>query len=219
MAVISQLPSLSSLQKICLTYRKHHFHLSLVQISPFLLFSPLHLFLLIIKITMFRISNNLLRFLNIFSMLVSFVIIGFSLYIVVINGTSECEKVFFTPSLVLGIFFLVISVLGLVGSCCRITFLLWLYLALMFFLILGLFAFTVFMFIVTNNGAGKALSRRGYSEYKLDDYSNWVRKHVTNERNWQKVKSCLVQMKVCRSLGMNMNQNVSDFNRKSLTPL
>lgn len=168
---------------------------------------------------MFQISNSLLGFPNIFSMLVSLLVIGFSLYIGVINGTSECEKVFFTPSLVLGIFLLVISVLGLVGSCQRITFLLWLYLALMFSLILGLFAFTVFTFIVTNNGAGKALSRRGYSEYRLGDYLNWVRKRVTNDRNWQKVKSCLVQMKVCRSLGMNMNKKVSDFNRKSLTPL
>ncbi|XXG79810.1 hypothetical protein AAC387_Pa09g0803 [Persea americana] len=129
-------------------------------------------------------------------MLVSFLIIGFSLYIGVINGTSECEKEFYTLTLILGIFLLVISVLGLVGSCCRITFFLWLYLALMFFLILGLFAFTVFTFIVTNNGAGKALSRRGYNEYRLGDYSNWVRKRVTNERDWQKVKSCLVQMKL-----------------------
>lgn len=137
---------------------------------------------------MFRICNSLLGFLNIFSMLVSFFIIGFSFYIGVINGTSECEKVFYTPTLVLGMFLLVISVLGLVGSCCRIKFFLWLYLELMFFLILGLFVFTVFTFIVTNNGTGKALSSQGYSEYMLGDYSNWLRKRVTNECNWLKVE-------------------------------
>ncbi|CAI0394160.1 unnamed protein product [Linum tenue] len=67
----------------------------------------------------------------------------------------------------------------------------------MFLLIVLLFCFTIFAFVVTNKGAGQVLSGRGYKEYKLGDYSNWLQKRVTSGKNWNKIRSCLVDGKVC----------------------
>ncbi|KAJ4969860.1 hypothetical protein NE237_002959 [Protea cynaroides] len=72
------------------------------------------------------------------------------------------------PVVALGVLFLLlVSLAGLVGSCCRISFLLWLYLVVMFLLIVILVCFTIFAFVVTNKGAGEVVSERGYKEYKL----------------------------------------------------
>lgn len=70
----------------------------------------------------------------------------------------------------------------------------------MFLLILVLFCFTIFAFVVTNKGAGEKVSGKGYKEYRLGDYSDWLRKRVNSDKNWNKIRSCLVDSKVCKSL-------------------
>ncbi|KAK7856682.1 tetraspanin-8 [Quercus suber] len=67
----------------------------------------------------------------------------------------------------------------------------------MFLLIVLLFVFTIFVFAITNKGAGGALLNRGYKEYRLGDNSNWLQKRVTNTKNWNNIKSCLQNSKVC----------------------
>jgi len=113
------------------------------------------------------------------------------------KGTSECDRFLDAPIIVLGAFLMLVSLAGLIGACCRVTWLLWVYLLVMFVLILVLFCFTIFAFVVTNKGAGKVVSQRGYKEYRLGDYSNWLQKRVTDTKNWNKIKSCLVDAKVC----------------------
>ncbi|GLJ10808.1 hypothetical protein SUGI_0135500 [Cryptomeria japonica] len=70
----------------------------------------------------------------------------------------------------------------------------------MFLLILLLFCFTVFAFVVTNKGAAQVVSDRGYKEYKLGDYSNWLQKRTEKRSKWNKIKSCLQDAKLCKSL-------------------
>ncbi|KAL0536668.1 hypothetical protein IC582_025628 [Cucumis melo] len=65
----------------------------------------------------------------------------------------------------------------------------------MFLLILLLFVFTIFAFTVTNKGARKVPSNRGYKEYRLGDYSNWLQNHVRNNKDWNRIRSCLVDDK------------------------
>ncbi|KAI7989048.1 Tetraspanin-8 [Camellia lanceoleosa] len=89
---------------------------------------------------------------------------------------------------------------GLVGSCYRVSLLLWVYLLAMFLLIVILFCFTIFAFVVTNKGVGEVVSGKGYKEYRLGDYSNWLQKRVNSTKNWNKIKSCLQDSKVCKSL-------------------
>ncbi|CAN1228469.1 TET8 [Linum grandiflorum] len=81
----------------------------------------------------------------------------------------------------------------------------------MFLLIVLLFCFTIFAFVVTNQGAGKVLSNRGYKEYELGDYSNWLRKRVTSEKNWGKIRSCLIEAKVCSKFNQSTDQNLCAF--------
>nr|XP_018626051.1 tetraspanin-8-like [Nicotiana tomentosiformis] len=117
------------------------------------------------------------------------------------NGSvTLCQKVFQKPLLILGISLLVVSVLGLVGSCCRVTFFLWIYLFLLFLLIVGLLCFSVFAILVTNKNVSRALSGRGYMEAKFGDYSHWLQKYVVNAENWEEIKSCLVDTKFCQRL-------------------
>lgn len=70
----------------------------------------------------------------------------------------------------------------------------------MFVLIVLLFCFTIFAFVVTNKGAGEKLSGKGYKEYKLGDYSSWLQRRVNSDKNWNRIKSCLQDSKVCKSM-------------------
>lgn len=70
----------------------------------------------------------------------------------------------------------------------------------MFLLIVLVFCFTIFAFVVTNKGAGRVVSGTGFKEYRLGDYSNWLQKRVNDDKNWKKIRSCLVDGKVCQTL-------------------
>ncbi|XP_043699429.1 tetraspanin-8 [Telopea speciosissima] len=168
---------------------------------------------------MFRVSNNLIGLLNLLSLILSIPILGVSLWLRE-HGSSECERFLEFPLLVLGVFLFLVSLLGLIGSCCRVSLLLWIYLFVTFVLILGLFVFTVFSIAVTNKGVGKVISGRGYKDYRLGDYSNWLQKHVVNGSKWVKIKSCLVESQVCTSLGNDVeNLQADHFYQMNLSPL
>ncbi|KAM7268453.1 hypothetical protein ACFE04_010619 [Oxalis oulophora] len=174
---------------------------------------------------MVRVSNGVFVTINCLSLLFGLSIIAYSGFIHFHRDhPSECEKVLQTPLLITGIFITFVSIMGLVGSCCRVNIVLILYLIVMFFLIVGMIVFTLFVFAVTNKGAGKAVSGQGFSEYKLGDYSNWLRNHFVNGKNWNQIRSCLVEAQVCRSLGNNIDdvkviEKVEDFYKKNLSPV
>lgn len=158
---------------------------------------------------MVRFSNNLVGILNFIVFLLSIPIIAGGIWLSR-QGTSDCEKFLDTPVIVIGVFLLLVSLAGFIGACCRVTWLLWIYLFVMFILIVLLFVFTIFAFAVTNRGAGQVLSNRGYKEYRLGDYSNWLQNRVNNNKNWNKIRSCLVDGKVCTEFNVKFARDTVD---------
>lgn len=104
---------------------------------------------------------------------------------------------------------MIVSLAGLIRAWCRVNWLLWLYLVVMFLLILLLFCFTIIAFVVTNKGPGEALSAKGYKEYRLGDHSNWLQKRVSNTKNWNRIRRI-----------SNPNTSIaSQFYAKHLSPI
>ncbi|XP_078160817.1 tetraspanin-8-like [Carex rostrata] len=167
---------------------------------------------------MARISNGLITIINILTLLVSFVVIGIGAYFS-LQTNLVCQKFLHWPVLILGIFLLVISILGIIGSCCRVSFFLWIYLFAMFMLSLAMVVLTVFVFIVTNKGVGDVISGHGYKEYRLGDYSSWLLKQVGNYNTWSKIESCLKSVEVCHGFTEKRLISANEFYKKNLSPI
>ncbi|XP_059639512.1 tetraspanin-8 [Cornus florida] len=149
---------------------------------------------------MVRVSNALISIFNVLTLLLSVVAVGGSVWFYLNPGTV-CQKAFLQqPLLIAGLVLLGVSLLGLAGSCWKVSWMLYVYLFVMFVAILALAGVTVFGILVTNKGVGQVISGRGFEEYRLGDYSNWLQKHVVNDKNWYKIKSCMVDAKICESL-------------------
>ncbi|CAN6217722.1 unnamed protein product [Urochloa humidicola] len=166
----------------------------------------------------FRLSNNLIGLLNLVTFLLSIPILGAGIWLGHRSDGTECERYLSAPIIAIGVFLLVVSLAGLFGACCRVTWLLWVYLLAMFVLIVAVFCVTVFAFVVTNKGAGEAVSGRGYKEYRLGDYSNWLQKRVENNKNWNRIRGCLQDSKVCKNL-QEKRESFADFMRSDLSPI
>jgi hypothetical protein len=166
----------------------------------------------------FRLSNNLIGILNFVTFLLSVPILGAGIWLGHRADGTECERYLSAPVIAFGVFLLAVSLAGLVGACCRVTWLLWVYLLAMFVLIVAVFCVTVFAFAVTNRGAGEAVSGRGYKEYRLGDYSNWLQKRVESTKNWNRIRSCLQDSKVCKSM-QEKRETFADFMRSDLSPI
>ncbi|KAK4759781.1 hypothetical protein SAY87_022912 [Trapa incisa] len=168
---------------------------------------------------MVRVSNGLLGILNFVTFLLSVPILASGIWLAR-KASTDCERYLDKPMIALGVFLMLVSLAGLIGACCRVTWLLWLYLLVMFLLIVILFCFTIFAFVVTNKGAGEVLSGKGYKEYRLGDYSNWLQKKVNNTKNWNKIKSCLIDSKVCSSFSDKyLSDTASQFYSENLSPI
>jgi hypothetical protein len=168
----------------------------------------------------FRLSNNVTGALNLITFLLSIPVLGAGIWMRTRGDGTECDHFLSSPVIAFGAVLMAVSLAGLIGACCRVTWLLWFYLLAMFVLIVALLCFTVFAFVVTNKGAGEAVSGAGYKEYRLGDYSTWLRRHVESGKNWARIRSCLADANVCRHLQEeDRNATRAQFLRADLSPV
>ncbi|KAJ4823575.1 hypothetical protein Tsubulata_029691, partial [Turnera subulata] len=142
-----------------------------------------------------------------------------STYLHLHQGT-QCQKALQNPLLIIGIILFLIALLGLIGSCLNVPCVLLIYSCVTFFMVIGLTVFTLFAYLVTNMGAARSIKGLGFREYRLGDYSTWLRNHFVNGENWDEIRSCLIDAGVCQSLGVaNVDQKVADFYKRKLSPI
>lgn len=163
---------------------------------------------------MYRFSNTVIGFLNLFTLLVSIPLIGGGLWMARSNTT--CESFLQMPLLLLGFVVLIVSLAGFIGACFHVAWVLWVYLFVMLMLIATLLSLTIFGFGVTGRGGGEAVPGRLYKEYHLEDYSPWLRKRVSDPANWKKIRSCLMSSNTCSKLSL---WTPLDYLERDMTPI
>lgn len=140
---------------------------------------------------MFRVSNGVITLVNVLTLVVSLCAVSASLWMYV-KAESPCDRAVRIPLLAVGGALMAVSMVGLLGSCCRVTFFMWLYLITLFLLIVGLTGFTLFAILVTSEGIEQAIKTVGN-----DEYSAWLQNHAINAHNWDSIKSCMTAANIC----------------------
>lgn len=148
------------------------------------------------------VSNNITAILNFIAFLASIPIIASGIWLAS-KPDNECTHYFRWPVVILGFLILLVSLAGFVGAYWNKQGLLAFYLICMAILIALLLILLVFAFTVTRPDGSYSVPGRGYKEYRIDGFSQWLRDHVTNSDNWGKIRSCLAESNVCARLTQN----------------
>ncbi|KAK2412690.1 hypothetical protein P8452_73010 [Trifolium repens] len=166
-----------------------------------------------------KFSNSLIGILNFLTLIISIPILVLGIWLTK-HAYSECDTWLAKFMISLGVFLLVISLMGFIGASCRVSCILCFYLIVILLLIILLFSFAIFAFVVTNKGAGETLPNKGYKEYRLGYYSNWLQNRVNNNNNWNTVKSCLQSQYLCSNFHYQFAKDTVDqFYTEHLSPL
>ncbi|KAL6843223.1 hypothetical protein ACP4OV_026936 [Aristida adscensionis] len=150
----------------------------------------------------FRLSNNVLGALNLVTFLLSVPVLAAGVWLRTRADGTGCDHFLSSPAIALGAVLMAVSLAGLAGACCRLTWLLRLYLLAMLALIAALLCFTAFAFAVTTGrGTGDAAAAAVPGrEHRLGGYSTWLRRHVEDGENWGRIRRCLAGAGVCKRL-------------------
>ena len=99
-------------------------------------------------------SNTVIGYLNLVTLLASIPIIGAGLWLAH-GSAATCESALQAPLLAIGFIVLLVSLAGFIGACYHVTWALWLYLLAMLLLVVALLGITVFGMAVTADGGGR----------------------------------------------------------------
>ena len=163
---------------------------------------------------MYRFSNTVIGFLNLFTLLASIPIIGGGLWMA--RSSTTCESFLQTPLLVVGFVVLIISLAGFIGACFNVAWALWLYLVVMLFLIGTLLGLTIFGFVVTSQGGGVEVPGRVYKEYQLEKYSSWLKSRIKDPHYWSTIRSCILGSNTCAQIA---SWTPLDYLERDMTPI
>ncbi|ERN01106.1 hypothetical protein AMTR_s00002p00197500 [Amborella trichopoda] len=162
-------------------------------------------------------SNNVIAAINFAAMLLSIPIIGTGIWLAT-EPDNACVKLLQWPVIILGILVLIVALAGFVGAFWRVQWLLLFYLVAMLILIALLVALVVFTYMVTDKGEGHLVPSRAYLEYRLEDYSGWLRMRVQGPFKWDRIRNCLSSSNFCAELNQSYHF-AQDFFNSPLNPL
>ncbi|KAL1345411.1 tetraspanin-3 [Arachis duranensis] len=165
-----------------------------------------------------RTSNHLIGVLNFLTFLVSVPILGGGIWLSSRANNTDCMRFLQWPLIIIGITIMVVSLAGFAGACYRNTFLMRLYLVVMFIVIAVLIGFIVFAYVVTEKGSGQVVPNRAYLDYYLPDYSGWLEERVASDSYWPKISSCIRDSKVCAKLSA-VPETADMFYQRKLSPI
>ncbi|GMY10666.1 tetraspanin-3-like [Fagus crenata] len=169
-----------------------------------------------------RASNHLIGVLNFLTFLLSIPILGGGIWLSTRANNTDCLKFLQWPLIIIGVSIMVVSLAGFAGACYRNTFLMWMYLFAMFFIIAALLGFIIFAYVVTDKGSGRTVPDRAYSDYYLQDYSGWLAERVADNSYWAKIGSCIRDSKVCSKMARTIGgvpETADMFALRKLNPI
>ncbi|KAL4602778.1 hypothetical protein ACB098_10G064800 [Castanea mollissima] len=161
-------------------------------------------------------STFVIRWINFLTMLLAVAVIIFGVWMS--THHDGCRRSLALPVLGLGAFIFVISIIGFLGALKNSSILLWIYLIMLCFILVGILVFTVLAFIVTNNGTGHSTPGLRYKEYQLQDYHSWFLKQLNNTHNWEHLKNCLVKSEDCNDLSKSY-KTLKQYKLAKLSPI
>lgn len=144
---------------------------------------------------MARWSHGITACINSITLAISLILLGVGSNLAA-RGHTTCFSLLDIPFLRIGGLLLVISLLGLLGSCCRSCFLMWAYLVL--YLVLILMVMVGFILWVTVVIKGDIRLDVGEAR-KLNDYTFWFQDQVMGLADWSHVRQCLIRKNICSS--------------------
>lgn len=162
-------------------------------------------------------SNNVIGAINFIAVILSIPIIGAGIWL--LNSQADsCVQFLQWPVIILGVLILVVSLAGFIGAFWRVSWLLILYLVAMLVLVILLVCLVVFVYMVTLRGHGTIEPNRAYLEYRMDDFSGYLRRRVRSSFKWDRIRSCLSQTNMCAELNQSYRM-AQDFFNARLTPM
>ncbi|CDY48714.1 BnaA09g09890D [Brassica napus] len=164
------------------------------------------------------LANNLTAILNLLALLCSIPITASGIWLAS-KPDNECVNLLRWPVVVLGVLILVVSACGFISAYQHKETLLAVYLCCMAILIGLLLVVLIFAFLVTRPDGSYQVPGRGYKEYRLEGFSDWLRENVVDSRNWGKIRACLADTNVCPKLSQQFITADQFFSSSSITPL
>ena len=157
------------------------------------------------------LRNNVIGAINFVAVLLSIPIIGAGIWLTT-EPADSCVKILQWPIIILGVLIFVVALAGFIGAFWRIPMLLVFYLIAMLVLIVLLVSLVVFTYAVTLRGRGNIEPNRSYLEYRMDDFSIWLRRRVRSSSKWDGIRSCLRSSNICADLDQQYRTAQEFFN-------
>ncbi|KAF8412566.1 hypothetical protein HHK36_000534 [Tetracentron sinense] len=159
------------------------------------------------------LSSNVIGAINFIAMLLSVPVIGTGIWLAT-EPDNSCVQILQWPVIILGILILVVALAGFIGGFWRIPKLIYFYLVAMLVLIILLAVLVVFIYMVTVRGSGRLAPSRSYLEYRLDDYSGWLRRRVQRSYKWDRIRNCLSSTSMCAELNQTYTSALDFFDAR-----